>query len=139
MSFDERSKWASGLISLGTFAAYVVIILRRADGGPLVDLAYRSTLLWTIVASVVLIVVAHVLIAVANPSEADKRDERDRAIERLGEYRGGLVLAVGMLGPFALSLWGADHFWISNAIYLVFVVGSTASSAFKVAAYRKGF
>ena len=43
---------------------------------------------------------------------------RDRDNGRFGEYVGGIVLGVGMVVPFALTLAEFDYFWIANAIYL---------------------
>ena len=39
-----------------------------------------------------------------------------------GKLLSGMILGIGMVGPFILTLLEADHFWIANAIYLVFVM-----------------
>jgi hypothetical protein len=70
--------------------------------------------------------------------EAGKSDQRDREINRLGEYVGGSVLATGMLVPFVLALAEYPHFWIANAMYLAFVVGAICRAAVKLVAYRRG-
>jgi hypothetical protein len=44
-----------------------------------------------------------------------------------------------MVGPFVLALLEADHFWIANAIYLVFVVQAVVGTIIKLVAYRRGF
>jgi hypothetical protein len=64
---------------------------------------------------------------------------RDRDIGRFGEYVAGIVLGVGMVGPFILALTEADHFWIANAIYLVFVAQAMVGAVIKLVAYRRGF
>jgi uncharacterized membrane protein YeaQ/YmgE (transglycosylase-associated protein family) len=50
-----------------------------------------------------------------------------------------MVLGIGMVGPFVLALIEADHFWIANAIYLVFVVQAVVGAVIKLIAYRRGF
>ena len=44
MSYDERNTWAQLLVGVVGTLAYVVIVLGKADGGPLVDVAYRRGL-----------------------------------------------------------------------------------------------
>jgi hypothetical protein len=44
-----------------------------------------------------------------------------------------------MVWPFILVLVGADHFWIANAMYLVFVVQAVVGAVIKLLAYRRGF
>ena len=43
MGYDERNTWAQLLVGVVGFLAYVVV-LGKADGGPLVDAAYRRGL-----------------------------------------------------------------------------------------------
>ena len=64
---------------------------------------------------------------------------RDRDIGRFGEYRAGLVLGIGMVVPFILALVEADHFWIANAMYLVFTAQAIVGAVVKLIAYRRGF
>jgi hypothetical protein len=81
---------------------------------------------------------ANILIAVMAPDDAGKRDQRDKDVNRYGEYVGGLVLGVAAIVPFLLALAEADHFWIANTIYLAFVVSTIAGSIVKIVAYRRG-
>src|SRR5918996_896193 len=129
MSFGEKSNWVYLFVTAVTFAIYVVIVLGRTGGVPLIEGAYVSTMLWGI----------GIAIAIAKPSEADKTDERDKQIDRLGEHVGGIVLGVGMLGPLGLAIAEADYFWIANAIFAVFVLSSLVSSTVKIVGYRRGF
>ena len=74
-----------------------------------------------------------------SPNDAGKADQRDKEVNRLGEYVGGIVLAVGMIVPFGLAMAEAQHFWIANAMYLAFVVGTLTGTSVKLVAYRRGF
>ena len=46
--------------------------------------------------------------------EAGKSDQRDKDINRFGEYVGGIVLSVCLLVPFGLAMAEGDYFWIAN-------------------------
>ncbi|MGH9203318.1 MAG: hypothetical protein ACRD2A_18980, partial [Vicinamibacterales bacterium] len=105
---------------------------------PFTEVSYVSTMLWTIGIAIALSIVGHIAVAIAKPSEADKRDVRDKDINRFGEYVGGIVLAVGMLVPFGLAMAEVAHFWIANAIYLAFVQSALTASVVKIVAYRRG-
>jgi hypothetical protein len=139
MSFGEKSNWVYLFVTAVTFAIYVVIVLGRTGGVPIIEVAYVSTMLWAIGIAVGLNILGSIAIAIAKPSEADKTDERDKQIDRLGEHVGGIVLGVGMLGPLGLAMAEADYFWIANAIFAVFVLSSLVSSTVKIVGYRRGF
>jgi len=139
MSFEEKGTWVYLVVNVVTYAAYLSIILGRAENIPLTEVSYVSTMLWTIGIAIALSIVGHIAVAIAKPSEADKRDVRDKDINRFGEYFGGIVLAVGMLVPFGLAMAEVDHVWIANAIYLAFVLSALTGSVVKIAAYRRGF
>ena len=138
MSFEEKGTWVYTVVTAGTYLVYVSIILGRAENVPLAEVSYVSTMLWTIGLAVSLSIVGHIAVAISKPSEADKRDARDKEIYRFGEYIGGIVLGVGLLLPLGLTLAEFAHFWIANAIFLLFVVSSMTSSAVKIVAYRRG-
>ena len=44
-----------------------------------------------------------------------------------------------MIVPFVLTLSGSAHFWIANAMYLVFTVQAIVGAVIKLIAYRRGF
>ncbi|WP_309135481.1 hypothetical protein [Cellulomonas sp.] len=138
VSYEEKGAWVYGLVALGAWLTYVLVLLARADGGPLVDVRYVPTLLWTVGISAFAPVVVRTLVEVVRPSDTRRADVRDREIDRRGEYVAGIVLGVGMVGPFALALADADTFWIAHAIWTVFVLAAVVGSVVKVVAYRRG-
>ena len=138
MSFGEKGNWLYVLVTAVTFVVYVVIVLGRAGDGSLADVTYVSTMLWAIGLTVALNILGSIAIAIAKPSEADTTDERDRTIDRFGDYVGGIVLGIGMLGPLGLALAEADSFWIANTIFAVFVLSVLVSSIVKIVGYRRG-
>jgi hypothetical protein len=103
------------------------------------EIDYQGTLLGVVGAAIVLSIVGMIGIGILSPNDAGKADQRDREINRLGEYVGGTVLAAGMIVPFGLAMAEAPHFWIANAMYLAFVVGTLSATSVKLVAYRRGF
>jgi hypothetical protein len=102
------------------------------------EIAYQGPLLAVIGATVVLAIAGMIGIGISAPDDAGKADRRDTEISRFGEFVGGTVLAVGMIVPFVLALAEAPYFWIANAMYLAFAVGSLVATAVKLVAYRRG-
>jgi hypothetical protein len=138
MSYEEKGAWVYLVVTLGTYLAYVAVIVGRADGVAPVDVAYRSPMLWTIGIAIGLSIVGRILVETAKPSETYKVDARDKDINRFSEYVGGSVLAIGMLVPFALAIFEADHFWIANAMYATFALSTLVGTITKVVTYRRG-
>jgi hypothetical protein len=139
MSYEERGQWVYLAATTIAYGAYLVLILSQAGSTPLAEIDYQPILLWTIGAAVSGSIIGRIAIEIVRPSESQREDVRDKEIGRRGEYVAGLILGIGMVGPFVLTLLEADHFWIANAIYLVFVVQAIAGTVIKLIAYRRGF
>jgi hypothetical protein len=138
MSYEEKGAWVYLVVTVGAYAAYLAVILGRADGIPLAEVAYVAPILWAIGIAIAASIVGRIIIEIARPSEDRSSDARDKDINRLGEYVGGLVLAVGMLVPFGLTMAEAEHFWIANGMYAAFVLSALVSTPVKLVAYRRG-
>jgi hypothetical protein len=138
MSHEEKGAWVYLTVVLGSYAAYIAVILGRADGVPLAGVAYVAPMLWLIGISIAANIVGRVVVETAKPSGSTKSDVRDKDINRLGGYIGGLVLAVAMAVPFGLALAKASQFWIANAMYAAFVAFALASTLVRIVAYRRG-
>ncbi|MES2876582.1 MAG: hypothetical protein V4678_03885 [Patescibacteria group bacterium] len=138
MTFEEKGKWVYLLSSIAGFMTYAGIILNRAQDTPITEVSYVSTLLWVIGISVAVTIIGQIAIAISKPSEADKKDERDKGINRYGDLIGGIVLGIAMIVPLGLTLAEANHFWIANAMYGAFLLLAIVSSAVKIVAYRRG-
>lgn len=139
MSFREKSTWIMAVVVVGAYALYVRTILGRAENIPITDVPYISTLIWTIGAIIVAAIVAHVVVAIASPGDVDKEDQRDREIDRFGEYVGQWLVVIGAVAALGMSMAELNHFWIANVIYLAFVLSTLLGSAAKILAYRRGF
>lgn len=139
MSYEERGQWVYLAATTIGYAVYLVLMLGRVGTTPLAEIDYQPILLWTIGGAVVGSIIGRIAIEIVRPSETQREDVRDREIGRFGEYVAGLILGIGMVGPFVLALIEADHFWIANAMYIVFVVQAAVGTVIKLVAYRRGF
>src|SRR5215471_11564055 len=107
MSYEEKGAWVYLVVVLGTYGAYLAVILGRANGTPLAEVAYVAPMLWLIGISIALNII------------------------------GRVVLAAAMSVPFALALAKASQFWIANAMYAAFVAFALASTLVRIVAYRR--
>jgi hypothetical protein len=139
MSFEEKGTWLYAVIGAVLPVVYFTTILRQLPTVPVAEIDYQGQLLWVVGAAIVLSIVGMIGIGILSPNDAGKADQRDKDVNRFGEYVGGIVLGVGMIVPFGLAMAEAQHFWIANAMYLAFVVGTLTGTAVKLVAYRRGF
>lgn len=139
MSFEERNAWIMGVVAVGGYATYLFIILGRAQAMPIAAVPYVATMLWTIGGAVVASILLSILATIMSPEDRPKKDVRDREIHRFGEYTGQAFVIIGGVVALGMSMAELDHFWISNAIYLSFVLSAILGSVAKIVAYRRGF
>jgi hypothetical protein len=139
MSFEEKGAWLYAAIAVVLPAIYFASVLGQLPNTAVTEIDYQRSLLAIIGATIALAIVGMIGIGIAAPNEAGKADQRDKEINRLGEYVGGTVLAIGMIVPFGLAMAELPHFWIANGIYLVFVVSALVGTTVKLVAYRRGF
>lgn len=95
MSFHEKSAWGSLLASL---LAWAYLTMRMTDGWAVVDAGARH-MIWTYAGVVILMIVAHAVIAgvlAAREREPAVKDERDVGIEARAERIEGLVVMVAI-------------------------------------------
>jgi MFS family permease len=142
MSYEEKSAWTYGIVSLGAYVAYLAIVLGQTATTPLVEVEYVAPLLWTVGASIVAAIVINILIGIVTgmrSKRADTKDTRDRQIYRFGEYIGRGVIVGGAIAALLLAILELDYFWIANVLYLAFVLSALVGTVVKVVAYRRGF
>ena len=134
MSFEEKGTWLYLVIISVLPIAYVAAIAGQATSVPVTDIEYQGPMLAAIGATIGL-----AILAISSPADADKYDQRDKDINRLGEYVGGTVLGFGMIVPFGLAMIEAPYFWIANGMYAVFVIAGICAATAKLVLYRRGF
>ncbi len=139
MSYEEKGQWVYLVATTIAYGGYLVLMFGGAGTTSLPETDYQPILLGSIGVAIAGSIIGRIAIEIVRPSESHREDVRDRDIGRFGEYVAGMVLGVGMVGPFILALIEADHFWIANAIYLVFVAQAMVGAVIKLIAYRRGF
>jgi len=138
MASEEKRAWIMIVVSVCAYAFYVATVLGRSGSTPLAEVPYASTMLWTIGGSIVVSIVLHIIVSIADGS-GGKTDQRDREIGRFGEHIGQSFVVTGGVAALILAMLEVDYFWIANAIYLAFVLSALLGSTAKIFAYRKGF
>lgn len=139
MSFAEKSIWISSTITLISYLIYWWIILSQAQGIPNTEVAYAGVMLGSFGAVIVASIVGHIAVVMLAPKEADKKDQRDRDIDRHGDAIGYYVLSLAILLVLILTMTRAAHFWIANAMYFSCILATLWNSIVKILAYRRGF
>ena len=138
MSSEEKRTWISALVGVIVSAAYLAIILSKVPGTDVATIAYVGPMLTSIGVGIVAGIVLAIVAAIASPKDTDKTDERDREINRRGEYVGFYVMSIAATVPLVLAMARVEHFWIAHALYLAFVLAALVSAAVKIVAYRRG-
>ena len=139
MTHQEKRAWIMLVVAAGTYAAYVITMVSRANGGPLAEVPYAATLLWTIGAATIASTVAEIVLGIANPRASRDKDVRDREVGRLGDYTGYAFVVIGAVAAMLMAMARWEPFWIANVIYLCFVLSAVLGSVTKVVVYRRGF
>ncbi|GAA0231978.1 hypothetical protein [Cryptosporangium japonicum] len=139
MTLTEKRAWITLVVTVVTYAGYVVTVLRRADGRTLVDVPYAGPLLSTIGIAMVAAIVLEILISMVTPNASRVTDVRDKEIGRLGEYIGQSFVAIGGVAALLMALAEWDWFWIANVIYLNFALAAVLGAVAKVVIYHRPF
>ncbi len=139
MTFLEKSNWVVLIVGVPTLLVYLAVIVPQVLNTPIAETSWVQPMLVAIVAFVVANILGNVVAAATNPKEADKNDERDREIDRVGERAGNWLIIAGSIAALVLAMARADHFWIANAIFLGGIAGALLSSVTKIAAYHGPF
>lgn len=154
MPFEEKATWVSAVVTAIVPAVYFVSVMGQVGRVPVAQIAYQRPLLIAIGVAVLLTIVGAIVTAIVtaigsaitteitgegSPDDVGRKDERDVSIDRRGELVGYYVSSGGVVGAMALTMLEYPHFWIANALYASFVVGSLTAAVVKLVAYRRGF
>ncbi len=150
MAYKEKVTWVTLVVGVLVPIGYLWVVLPELEATSAADVAYQQPLLVAAGVSIVALIVGNIALAAGTAIESrvtgsgsvdeiDREDERDTAISRRSDVIGSYVASVGFMGALALTMLEADYFWIANAIYLSFVLGSVVSSTATIVSYRRGF
>lgn len=137
MTHEEKRTWIRLVASVAAYGAYVAIVLIGADGRPLPDVPYATTLLLTVAGAIVASIVIETAVGVVNPRTSRERDVRDREIARLGDHIGQSFVVIGAVAAMLMAMAEWEPFWIANVIYLCFALSATLGGVAKIIMYRR--
>jgi len=135
VSLEERFTWVQGIIAVGGYLVYLVLLLGRA-GDDLAATPYVDLMIWTIGGAIAAGILGGIVAGATTRNHA--KDARDREIYRRGEATGYAFVTVAAIAAMVLAWVEADHFWIANVIYLGFVLSGILSFVAKSVMYRRG-
>ncbi|MDL9979278.1 hypothetical protein [Microbacterium candidum] len=142
MVYQERNVWSSLVVTVIALAAYVVIVLKEADGGPLTAVDWVPIMFWTIIgsiaASIVVSIVWGIVAGMREPAGVGARDIRDRDIARMGTGVEQAFVAIAGVGVLVLCAVRADWFWIADTMFFGFAVAAVVGGVARVVACRRG-
>ena len=139
MSYEEKGVWTSLVVSVAVFVWYAIVIVGQLQQSDASAIDFAPTLLWAIGISIGASIIVRILVEILTPSDSYKVDDRDKAISRRGALAVGGVVTIGMLGPLLLAITRAEPFWIANAMFAVYFIGSMVGGVVQLIAYRRGF
>ncbi len=139
MSFREKSTALLLAILLLVYGNYFLGLWNDMQSMAVEDIAYQGRMVFMVVVLIVLSVVGNIAISMMAPDEADQIDERDRAIERVGDQWAGYMLAGWALAAMAMAMFEAPHFYIANNILAGLVLSEVLKSALMLYHYRRGY
>ncbi len=150
MSFEEKMTWVGAAATVIVAAVYAWIVGAQVGDMPVDEIAYKWPLIIAICAMVGLNIVGAIVVSIATAISAevrgegpidkiDQKDERDVRIGWRGDRASFYVASALMMGTLVLTMLGAAHFWIANAILASFLIGGLSGSVVKLVTYRRGF
>jgi MFS family permease len=150
MPFEEKATWVSVVIGVLVPVGYFATVLPQLADTPAADIEYQQPLIVAVIASIVLIILGTIAMAIATAvgaeitgtgsvDDIDRKDERDVSISRRGDVVGYYVASAGAVGALILTMLESDYFWIANTLYLSFAVAGLVAGIVKLRAYRRGF
>ena len=136
MTLLEKRAWTMLVTAAVAYLAYVVVVLRRADGD-LAAVAYAAPMLWSIGLAIAVNIAVEIVWS-AVPGASRESDVRDREIGWFGDRVGQAFVVIGAVAAMGLAMAERRPFWIANAVYLGFALSAVVGSLAKVVAYRRG-
>ena len=142
MVYTERNVWSGLVVSVVAVTIYVILMLQRMSAQPIAEVDWVWPMLWTIGLSIAATIVVSILWGIfagmRDPEGATVADVRDRDIERMGDRVGRAFMVIAGIGVLVLCAFGAEHFWIANAMFLGFALSAIVGGIAQVIAYRVG-
>ncbi len=138
MNYEERVAWVGLVVSIASFAVYLGVLLTRAAETPMPETPYVDALLWTIGASIVVMIIVSIIVGIITHKDGHETDIRDKQIKARAEFTSRGFLIAGALAALIFALLELDPFWIANVLYLGFFLSALLETVTKIGLYRVG-
>jgi hypothetical protein len=138
MSYEEKSAWLNVTVFTLVYGWYIFDVFALSDGTALVDTPFLWSMIGASIASVVLLMIGNMGIAIASREEKTKPDPRDKTVFRSAAYSSHWLLYGGGVAVIALSVMEVDFFWIANLMYFTMWCASVLLESLRVVFYRSG-
>jgi len=133
MSFREISSWIVLAAMVWVFGCYALALHEAENFGA----GTTGMMLGTIIGFVVIVVVAHVIVAIFAARTGDEAaDERDRRISLRSDELAGYVLGAWTFAALAVALF-KGYYLIANILFLGLAASEIAKNAYQVFLYRR--
>ena len=138
MSFREKSAWIS-LISILVVSGFFFLHVPWTVS-PSASAALVHGMMYCILALVIIEVVAHIVVAIRAPEDAQApKDERERLIDLRATRVSHYVYVIGSLLALTLIHCGANAPGLGFAVLFAFVIGQVVKHAARIVFHRRGF
>jgi len=116
MSFQEKSNLVVTVIFTLVFGAYFGDLVMGVIDGSAQPEPLGLRFIGLTAGLIVYVVIAHIIIAIWSPDDAEEADERDKFIEMRADARSGYVLGAGAIIALNLAWLGHDVYWVAHMI-----------------------
>lgn len=135
-SFEEKSVWIQLVGTVVGLGIYFLIAARMMVAGVTDLVAYVPLFVGTVVLLVVLLVIGHIVAAIA--SQREGRDERDRLIEWRAENNSSWLVAAGVIAAITGMVFSVQNVWIAHILLLSLVLSEVLGFVLRLVYYRFG-
>lgn len=138
MSYREKSAWVLAGTLMVAYGWYLTSVIGQLDGGSTAVIAYQGSAVVAGIGVVLLVAVAHIVLAATGQTEPKANHTGASAIKRYARSTGGIVITAAAVLGLALAMVEADYFWIANVILAGLVAAELASAGTEILTYRRG-
>lgn len=135
-SLEEKSVWIQLVALVLALGAYFAIAARLLAAGVREMPAFAALFTVAVVGLVILLIVGHVIAAIA--SRPEPRDERDRLIAWRAEHNSSWLVGVGVLAAVTAMVAGVDNVWTANLLLLALALSEILGFSLRLLYYRRG-